>query len=151
MSARMRFVLGVLAAAALQTGASLPRDVARQVFALQLATLRATQGRMAELAGLFEALAAELPDHPTLPIALAGVYCEQGRLDEARKAIASVAADDFAAIESHQETWINCVIGLAQVAASLDDRDMAARGRRASHRRRERGEVAAHRAEEPAG
>lgn len=73
-----------LAQQAVQTADVSVADVAWAFFTTQLVGQRASQGRMSELLGLLEAFATQFPKQPIGHANLTSVYCELGRLEDAR-------------------------------------------------------------------
>jgi len=101
-----------LATRALQAADLSFADVAGAFMGSQLVGIRAYQGRMNEMVGLVEAFAASYPTQPIGHASVASVYCELGRVDEARIAFAR-------AMEMIDHTGpFGAVVG-RQVAAAL--------------------------------
>ncbi|MBX3023916.1 protein kinase [bacterium] len=73
-------------------------DGARQVFGAQMYSLRQEQGRLAEIEPVLEMMRAQYPHNAGWPVALAYLYAETGRLDEAARELAALAANDFRAL-----------------------------------------------------
>lgn len=94
-------------------------------FGVQLALLRRLQGRFHELEDQIKASAERYPGIAAFRVALALLYAESGRLDEARSAFESLAADEFAAVPE-DATWIGALCHLAETCAALGDADRAA-------------------------
>jgi DNA-binding SARP family transcriptional activator len=112
---------------ALALGELAQRWNARVAYRLQSFLLRHAQGRLSELADIYEAHPSAF-DYRTYPIfdcILARFYDELGRRDEARAKFEKLATDDFAGIPFDEE-WLSSMCLLADLAASLDD---ARRGR----------------------
>ena len=95
-------------------------QVAIEIFGAQLFFLRQEQKRLQELAPMFEGFAEQHPTAPVLRSALAVLYCELGRVVEARREFAHLAANQFASLP-HDATWIDGVCALAVVCAFLGD------------------------------
>ncbi|MGH2600988.1 MAG: LuxR C-terminal-related transcriptional regulator, partial [Dehalococcoidia bacterium] len=114
-----------LAQEALATGAQAQASDAFGAFAIQLFALRRDQGRLAELAALATGLVARLPAVAVVRSALALLYAELGRADDARQEFERLAADDFAGIP-RDETWLVTLSNLAEVCTALGDTTRAA-------------------------
>jgi hypothetical protein len=93
-------------------------------FNAQLSVLRSDQGRSRELTDAIRATAEAQPHNQAWRAALAHLYCETDRLDEARKVMDLFAATGFAI----QMKWNSAVsmLWLASACADLDDRNAAA-------------------------
>jgi tetratricopeptide (TPR) repeat protein len=94
-------------------------------FGVQLTQLRRLQGRFHELEGLIRASAERYPGIAAFRVALALLYAESGRLDEARALFECLAAHDFAAVPD-DATWIGAMCHLAETCALLGDDRRAA-------------------------
>jgi tetratricopeptide (TPR) repeat protein len=95
-------------------------QVAIEIFGAQLFFLRQEQKRLQELAPMFEGFVEQYPTAPVLRSGLAVLYCELGRVVEARREFAHLAANQFASLP-HDATWIDGVCALAVVCAFLGD------------------------------
>jgi DNA-binding winged helix-turn-helix (wHTH) protein/tetratricopeptide (TPR) repeat protein len=115
-----------LAQDALQIGATVVPEAAQHVFGMQLATIRAVQGRQLEAADLVDVLYQQAPEKPVLQVVLIGIRCLQGRTDEARASLRSLAAGGFSAIQREQVVWVDCLIGLVQPSIMLGEQECAA-------------------------
>ena len=96
---------------------------AENLFFAQLSVIRRDQGRHAELIEPLRKLADSLPHLPVWRVALAGLYCETDKLDEARAQIDMLASFDFQIPLSW--TWPSTVINIAQVCDDLQDQKVA--------------------------
>jgi DNA-binding SARP family transcriptional activator len=107
---------------ALELGERAQRWNARVAYRLQSFLLRHAQGRLEELAEVYEAHPSAF-DYRTYPIfdcILARFYDELGRRDEARAKFDNLAKGDFAGIPFDEE-WLASMCLLADLAASLGD------------------------------
>jgi class 3 adenylate cyclase len=95
------------------------------VHAIQIARVRAEQGRLEEMAALFRAQNERIP-HVGWRSRLAQIYAELGREDDARREFEALAAGDFAAI-GRDIAWLLTMAYLAEVAAFLRDERRAER------------------------
>jgi tetratricopeptide (TPR) repeat protein len=93
-------------------------------FLAQMVTLRREQGRLAEIVEFAEA-AAVSHRGAALGCALAYIYGELGRLDDARRVYEPFASSGFTGIP-RDRMWLTAVTVLAQVAFEIDDRERAA-------------------------
>jgi tetratricopeptide (TPR) repeat protein len=95
-----------------------------QLFGVQLFHIRVLQGRIGELhaatAGMAEHFAAVAATH----CSLAALYCEAGRVEEARAEFELLAADDFRWIP-RDIFWFSCMDHLAEICAYLEDEKRA--------------------------
>ncbi len=107
---------------ALELGERAQRWNARVAYRLQLFLLRHAQGRLEELAEIYE-------EHPTafdyrtyriFDCIVAKFYAELGRRDDARVKFEELAANDFAGVPFDEE-WLASMCLLADLAASLGD------------------------------
>jgi len=101
-----------------------PRD-ARAVRTLQEYTLAELVASVADVEPMLRDAAHEHPMRPIFRCALAHVYAETEREDEARALFRDLAADDFAALQRDTE-WICSASVLAQTCAALRDARAAA-------------------------
>ena len=112
---------------ALELGERAQRWNAGMTYRLQLFLLREAQGRLAEVAELYEAppSAFEYRTYRIFDCVLARFYDELGRRDDARQKFEELAENDFAGVPVDEE-WLATICLLAETAASLGD---ATRGR----------------------
>jgi DNA-binding SARP family transcriptional activator len=96
-----------------------------QCHGIQVACLRAIQGRPEEVLELVRAAAGAHPEVPGYRCVLALLLTEAGRLDDARAQFEPFAADGFAAVPP-DANWTTSTGALAEVCAALGD---AARAR----------------------
>jgi tetratricopeptide (TPR) repeat protein len=94
--------------------------VAMQVFALQTFALRWEQDRLAEIEPIIRAAVARYPSLPAFRSALAFMFAELGRDDEARAEYQPLVADDLAALP-RDGTWVGALTTLSQVCWLLRD------------------------------
>ena len=107
---------------ALELGDLAQRWNARVTYRMQNYLLRRAQGRLEELAPIYEEHRSAF-DYRTYPIfdcILARFYDDLGRHDEARARFEALAVDDFAGIPIDEE-WLASMCLLAEAAASLAD------------------------------
>ena len=100
-------------------------DAARGAFELQRFVLRREQGRLAEVESALESCASEYRTRPVLRCALANLFVELGRADEARPRLAALAGDDFGSLPLDGD-WLVSAAFLAEACAFVDDRASAA-------------------------
>jgi hypothetical protein len=97
---------------------------ALQVYAGQLLSIRSLQGRGAEVLDLVAEVAAATPSVPAFRSALASLYADVGRPDEARAIL-----DDFCAAGIDRlridPAWSNLVSGLVETAGEVGHRGVA--------------------------
>jgi tetratricopeptide (TPR) repeat protein len=107
---------------ALELGERAQRWNARITYHLQLFMLRDAQGRLEEVAEIYEAgsSAQEFRTYPVFDCVVAGFYARVGRADEARATFEELAASDFAGIPFDEE-WLASICLLAEMAAWLGD------------------------------
>ena len=86
----------------------------------QLVTVRWDQGRLGELEPMLENVVREYPGLPAFRAVLALVYCETGRLEQARELFEREAASGFAAFR-YDPLWLIAVLLLSEVCAQVDD------------------------------
>ena len=112
---------------ALELGERAQRWNAGMTYRLQLFLLREAQGRLAEVAELYEAppSAFEYRTYRIFDCVLARFYDRLGRRDDARAKFEELAENDFTGVPLDEE-WLATICLLAETAASLGD---ATRGR----------------------
>lgn len=110
---------------ALAIGQRAHNENVTRIFAMQMFGLRREQGRMAELEDVARAFIAQYPTLPAWRAALAVICREVDKQAEARAAVESLAADDFAALP-RDTFWLAAIAGLADVCADLGDVQRAA-------------------------
>jgi tetratricopeptide (TPR) repeat protein len=110
--------------AAFEIGTTIGDPNALAAYGGQLFELRRHQGRLHEIVDLFAQAAAENPAIPSLQGVLTLLYCEGGRLDEARSRFAADVASDFKDLP-YDLIWLGAMGSYAQVAMALHDRDAA--------------------------
>jgi tetratricopeptide (TPR) repeat protein len=89
-------------------------------FGLKLGQLRFMQGRSLEMTGPQEAFAAQYPNIPGWRAALAVLYWETGRREDARREFEKLAARDFVDIP-RDALFLSCLTFLAYVCQRLGD------------------------------
>ena len=97
---------------------------AQAIFLAQLYFLRREQGRLGELADLVVGAAAGHPI-PGWHAAVAAIYWEAGRFDEARRTLERFMAEEYAGLPFDQG-WLLLSTILAEVSAGLDHAENAA-------------------------
>lgn len=105
---------------ALEIGQATQNPSALQAFGAQILFIRVLQGRAAELRAGFEGFTAFSPQLPAFRCALAWVYCEMGREDDARTELERLAVNDFGDLP-RDVFWLTCMELLADVCAHLGD------------------------------
>jgi DNA-binding SARP family transcriptional activator/tetratricopeptide (TPR) repeat protein len=110
----------LLAHEALGLGERAQRWNASVAYHLQLFLLRDAQGRLAELAEMYEATTVDYRTYPIFDCVLARLHDALGQRDDALAKFEELAQDDFASIPFDEE-WLASVCLLAEVAESLDD------------------------------
>jgi DNA-binding SARP family transcriptional activator len=107
---------------ALELGERAQRWNARVAYRLQLFLLRHAQGRLAELAEIYEAhpTAFDYRTYRIFDCIMARFYDELGRRDDARTKFEELAENDFAGVPVDEE-WLASMCLLADLAASLGD------------------------------
>jgi class 3 adenylate cyclase/tetratricopeptide (TPR) repeat protein len=110
----------------LATGQSQTGNIGMQVYGAQMFALRWMQGRLAEVESLFKTLVDQSPNIPTFRVALAFLYSELGRDDDARRELDTLAAGGFSDLP-RDTGWLPGLTLLGQVAARLCDRDRSQR------------------------
>jgi tetratricopeptide (TPR) repeat protein len=98
---------------------------AAQVLGVQLLALRREQGRLSEIEPVARALADEYPTVASWRCALALLYSEIEALADARAEFERLAAHEFAAVPV-DPLWLTTTCALAEVCATLGDRERAA-------------------------
>ena len=114
-----------LANEALQLGTESGQPDALPIFASGLLEIRRHQGRLGEMEPVLVQAMADNPGLSMLRAKLAGLYCETGTENEARRLLAEDAGTGFAAIP-RDVTWLRCMTVYAEVAARLHDVQAAA-------------------------
>jgi hypothetical protein len=89
-----------------------------------MATIRFAQGRLGELADVFEATVEGSPTVPAWRTTLAAALCQADRVDDARGQFERLAVDDFTDLP-RDFTWMSGLATLAWVCAWLNDRERA--------------------------
>ncbi len=110
---------------ALANGQRIQEPNAVLFFGVQLFTLRWEQGRLLELEGMFRGLAEQYAGLLAFRSALALLYAELGREEEARAELERLAVDGFAGLPKDQQ-WFTAVATIAQACAFLHDAPRAA-------------------------
>jgi DNA-binding SARP family transcriptional activator len=107
---------------ALELGERAQRWNARITYHLQLFMLRDAQGRLEEVAEIYEAgsSAQEFRTYPIFDCIVARFYARVGRADDARATFEELAANDFVGIPFDEE-WLASICLLAEMAAWLND------------------------------
>ncbi len=98
---------------------------AAQLYAVQLFSLRAVQGRLVEVQQSVEEFARRYPAAPVWRAATAYVMALLGRRDGARRALEALTADDLREVP-HDGEWMSTVSLLVSTAARLGDAGRAA-------------------------
>jgi predicted ATPase/class 3 adenylate cyclase len=93
-------------------------------FGITMATIRFAQGRLGELADVFEATVEGSPTVPAWRTTLAAALCQADRVDDARGQFERLAVDDFTDLP-RDFTWMSGLATLAWVCAWLNDRERA--------------------------
>jgi tetratricopeptide (TPR) repeat protein len=114
-----------LATAALAVGQSVQPETAANFYAAQIFFIRREQGRLAELEDALLGAVAAYPVVPAWRSALASLYCEVGRRDDAAREFERAASADFADI-AEDGNWLGAVTVAGEVCAHLADRRRAA-------------------------
>jgi class 3 adenylate cyclase len=97
----------------------------RQFYAIQLALLRRQQGRIEELLPLVEMIAERYPAVRAWRVALAQIYTEVGRDQEARAQFERLASKDFDDL-ARDAAWLPAMALLSETCAALSDAERAA-------------------------
>lgn len=114
-----------LAQVALDRGGASGQPEALLSYAAQLAQIRMHQGRLAEIAPLFQAALDQYDYMPGVHCGLSRMFCELDRLDDARAALAPVAGHIVEAIP-HDDAWLIAMCNAAEAVARLHYVDDAA-------------------------
>jgi tetratricopeptide (TPR) repeat protein len=114
-----------LNAEAVEIGASLEDRMVQLLGTAQLAMLRWTQGRIGEVEDIVRRFADAAPAIVGWRAALARIYCDLGRDEEARRELERLDEMGFANLPRYNG-WMNMMALLAEVCAHLEDRDRAA-------------------------
>jgi tetratricopeptide (TPR) repeat protein len=114
-----------LAYEALALGQRWSPPAAAQALGIHMFTLRSVQGGLEELEETFNGLVQQYPGLPGFRAALAYLYSESGRQEEARTEFERVAASDFTDLPRNFP-WLPTLAGLSEVCAFLGDRERAA-------------------------
>jgi hypothetical protein len=96
------------------------QPIAVQTFGVQWFVLQRERGRLAELEGLAVATLDEVPTMRAWRAALALLYAETDRPDEARRQFEHLAADSFASLR-RDGSWFSAMAMVATVCARLGD------------------------------
>ena len=112
-----------LANSALSIGADSISE-ALAVYGGQLVEIRRQQGRLGEIVEFLAQAAVDNPGLPALRAALARIYCELDRPDEALDLLEGDVADRFAQFP-YDITWLVSMVMLADVYADLRQREAA--------------------------
>jgi len=114
-----------LATEAMEVGQAAGQPDAFLFYGGQLFQIRLEQGRLVEMEPLVTAVAAQSAELVVARSLLALLYCELGRLDEARPVFDALAAEGFAAIP-WDATRLGILAQCAMVCARLGDAEQAA-------------------------
>lgn len=95
-------------------------EEADQVFSMQIYCIRKHQGKLADLEAALKTVAKAMPRDVRWHAAIIAADVECGRLVEARKGLASLAADNFAAVLEAEDA-LAVMASLAQIAVQLRD------------------------------
>ncbi len=114
-----------LTSEALALGARAYRSDALVHYVMHRFQLRREQGRLGEIEVELADVARDYPSFPMTRAALALLYVELGRREEAVLEFESLARDDFAGLPWDNE-WLFAMSLVAEAACLLDDRDCAA-------------------------
>jgi tetratricopeptide (TPR) repeat protein len=109
---------------ALQLGQQTGSRTSFGIYNLQTFLLRKEQGRLAEIEAAHRSLAERFGELPSFRCALALLECELGQVEEARREFNAIAGQHFADIP-RDTNWIIPIVFLAEVCATLRDRDRA--------------------------
>jgi predicted ATPase/class 3 adenylate cyclase len=116
--------------AALSVGQAAGHPEAVAVYTAQLYTIRWSQGRLEEIAGLVRQFFGDEPEQPIARISVAQTLVSQGRLEEARRWFEPVldgTDPPFPATFARNATWLASIAMVAEVCAELGDANRAAR------------------------
>jgi tetratricopeptide (TPR) repeat protein len=97
---------------------------ALNAFAAQLYSIRREQGRLGEITEIMEGAVAESPGLIAFRAGLAQAHAESGRVDEARRELWALAAEDFALVPRDQAYVVTLAL-LAEVVALVGDAELA--------------------------
>jgi class 3 adenylate cyclase/tetratricopeptide (TPR) repeat protein len=95
-------------------------QTAVQAYLIQLTEVRRFQGRLPEVEPALEATVEQYRAMPAWRCALAWLWNELGRKEDARRELLALAADDFAGLP-RDALWLTAVAILAEVAASVGE------------------------------
>jgi DNA-binding NarL/FixJ family response regulator len=95
------------------------------VYGLQMFAIRREQGRLDEVAPVIRLVAASQTDQPMWRPGLAVLYADLGMLDDARRELAVLAPERFAAVP-RDAVWPACAAFLADVCMAVHDVEQAA-------------------------
>jgi len=113
-----------LAAAALEQGMATGQPDALAIYGGQMVDLRWHQGRDAELVELIEQMVEATPEIDSFQAALARIYADIGRADDARRLLAAGAAERFA--HPFDPLATTTIALWSETAVQLGDREAAA-------------------------
>lgn len=113
-----------LAVEAMSLGQRAGQPDALMLFAIQIFPIRLEQGRLAEIEGVLAQFVAQTPGLRSLQAALALVYAELDRTDDARQAFEVLASSGFREQQA-DAGWINFISGSSAVASYLGDAERA--------------------------
>jgi tetratricopeptide (TPR) repeat protein len=114
-----------LNAEAVDIGASLEDRMVQLLGTAQQSMLRWTQGRIGEVEQIVRRFADAAPAIVGWRAALARIYCDLGRDDEARRELERLDEMGFANLPRYNG-WVNMMALLAEVCAHLEERSRAA-------------------------
>lgn len=115
-----------LGQAALSLGTPVVGELALAVFGFQFAAVRAGQGRLAEIGGLFDSLLQHQPEQLNVQVVVMEFDVRRGLTDKVRRQLDAIAADDFWAVDAAPGLWINVITGLVPPCVLLGDAGHAA-------------------------
>ncbi|MDX6720732.1 MAG: hypothetical protein QOJ63_2986 [Solirubrobacteraceae bacterium] len=95
-------------------------EAADQAFAVQMLFLRSEQGRLDEVVETVESFAVQYPQLPGWRCALAHIYVELGRAEDARREFDRLAHADFSDLP-HDAFWLANLSMLSAIAVFLGD------------------------------
>ena len=107
-----------LAFHALEIGTATGQPEAALNFGSQLINVRYQQGRTDEIVDLIVQVASDNPGLPGVALALAGLYCEIDRLEDARAVLEPFVVEEFSTIPK-DGLWLTFVNGAAEAVAQL--------------------------------
>jgi DNA-binding SARP family transcriptional activator/tetratricopeptide (TPR) repeat protein len=105
--------------AALELGNRVGDPSASSVFALQMITIRRDRGGLEEFENDVRVKVADDPEIPGWRCVLAHMLCELGRLDDARRELDDLSANEFGVLP-RDALWLGAIAYCAEVAARLD-------------------------------